>query len=149
MNNIRITRQRGFRKSLSTVTQLTKVVHSFSINNRPQAVVNFLDFSKAFDRVFHPILLLKLSSIFEAIIPLVYLSNRSQYVQINSESSPYVPVTSGVPQSQCLGHFFFFNTFINLQFPIKLFANDCIIYSGIATQEDQLNPNSVLQKIKE
>lgn len=81
---ILITRQRGFTKFLSTVTQLTKVVHSFWINNRPQTDVHFLDFSKPFGRFSHPILLLKLSSIFEAIIPPVYLSNRPQYVQINS-----------------------------------------------------------------
>ena len=70
----------------------------------------FTDFSNAFDRVDHGILLMKLfkNGVGESLINLIkllksYLSNRSQSVKVNSEISDPKPVTSGVPQGSILG----------------------------------------------
>lgn len=60
-NNILASFQHGFRKKLSTTTQLVSVVHDFAnaINKRKQIDAIFLDLSKAFDRVQHYLLLKK------------------------------------------------------------------------------------------
>ena len=47
--------QHGFRRGLSTITQLTSAVNDWSetLQNRSQSDAIFLDFKKAFDRVYH------------------------------------------------------------------------------------------------
>ena len=78
--------QHGFRSGLSTVTQLTEVVHdlAFTINNRGQTDMILLDLSKAFDCVCHSKLLIKLkSAIGEGLLFSwieKFLTNRSQFV---------------------------------------------------------------------
>lgn len=78
--------QHGFRSGLSTVTQLTEVVHdlAFTINNRGQTDMILLDLSKAFDCVCHSKLLIKLkSAIGEGLLFSwieSFLTNRSQSV---------------------------------------------------------------------
>ena len=65
-----------------------------------------LDFSKAFDRVSHGLLINKLRDIgIDALIIKWisnFLSNRYQMVVINGDSSSPLAVTSGVPQGSVL-----------------------------------------------
>ena len=67
----------------------------------------FLDFAKAFDKVPHNRLLLKLSNyeiqgkVYDWIKD--WLTNRHQKVIINGKSSSSQPVLSGVPQDMVLG----------------------------------------------
>ena len=61
-NNILTDAQHGFRQGLSTSTQLSSIVHDWSsvLQKRSQVDVVFLDFQKAFDRVPHHRLCMKL-----------------------------------------------------------------------------------------
>ena len=61
-NNILSTHQHGFRKNLSCTTQLISSIRDWatSLNNRSQTDVLFLDFSRAFDKVSHRKLIIKL-----------------------------------------------------------------------------------------
>lgn len=91
--------QHGFRKGLSTVTQLTELIHplSLSIDLQKQVDLILLDFSKAFDRVSHTKLVRKLECAIGGgqITKRVknYLGNRTQFVEVNHEFSelPQLP----------------------------------------------------------
>ena len=67
----------------------------------------YLDYEKAFDKVDHRILLLKLAryNLPEAIIEWIrsFLSSRGQTVVIDGHNSNPQPVISGVPQGTVLG----------------------------------------------
>jgi retron-type reverse transcriptase len=100
-----------------------------------------LDFSKAFDVVPHNLLLKKFSAM--NLDPKVvhwidmFLSNRTQAVQVGSVLSRKISVTSGVPQGTVLGPALFIG-FINdiaksTDCQIRLFADDCIVYQAIET----------------
>lgn len=101
--------QHGFRKGLSTVTRLVELAHdiSKSIDQQKQVDLIFLDFSKAFDKVSHKKLMSKLEFYLGAgpVITWIknYLSNRSQFVEVNNEiSAPtHVWCTTGLRFSSC------------------------------------------------
>lgn len=152
-------KQHGFRRRLSTVTQLCECAHDFlkCLNDGEQTDAIFLDLSKAFDRVSHVKLLQKLSSLRVDTNVLLwiksYLSNRSQFVEVNGISSGDLSVFSGVPQGSVLGPVLFLiyvNDIaeeIDSSVTVRLFADDCLIYTSIKGQEDHLRLNTALRKI--
>ena len=101
--------QRGFREGRSCETQLVELVRDLADNMQggSQTDVLGMDFSKAFDKVEHQRLLLKLDHYgvrgktnhwIEA-----FLSNRTQRVVLKSDHSYGTHVKSGLPQGSVLG----------------------------------------------
>ena len=144
--NILIDQQHGFRARRSCESQLLQTVHDLALglDQKIQYDVGILDFSKAFDKVSHNKLLGKLQyygingkthSWLEN-----FLTNRKQKVVIDGETSEVIDVTSGVPQGTVLGPILF-NIYINdiaenITSQVRLFADDCLLYYPIKTEED-------------
>ena len=137
--------QHGFLSGRSTSTQLVEFIENIgnTLDNSGQTDIIYLDFSKAFDSVSHPLLLRKLRRFgisgnmlkwFES-----YLAKRVQRVVVNGGTSKWLPVYSGVPQGSILGPLLF-NMFIN-DMPdvvnisnVVLYADDTKCYNTIASE---------------
>jgi len=102
--------QFGFRQSSSTILAVSKLYDTLinNIDNDLYTCCLFLDLSKAFDTVYHSILLNKLHNYFGVRgiahdLFLSYLNNRFQYTKRANSKSSLIKVTCGVPQGSCLG----------------------------------------------
>lgn len=151
--------QHGFRRNFSCETQLALFLHDLHtyLDSNCQTDAIFLDFAKAFDKVPHRRLLLKLSRL--GLDPDVlkwiqeFLTNRSQSVLVNNQSSNCLPVSSGVPQGSVLGPLLFL-IYINdlplhVTCQIRMFADDCVIYQPVTNISDQINLQENLNRIQE
>ena len=102
-------RQFGFRARHSTSDALTYVSQCLanSLNNREEARVVCLHISRAFDRVWHPGLLEKISALgFTGTLHAWltdYLKDRSLKVVLNGRESGVKRINAGVPQGSILG----------------------------------------------
>ena len=104
-----------------------------AVNRGKSVDLVLLDFAKAFDKVSHEKLLLKLEAygIDNILVKWVrgFLSGRRQRVVIGDNSSEWVEVISSVPQGSVLGPLLF-TIFINdlpenIKIQCKIYADDC------------------------
>lgn len=105
-----------------------------------------MDFSKAFNKVFHKELLFKLTNYdidkFTLRCIQDFLSNRQQCVALEGVKSKYIHVTSGVPQGSVLGPILF-SAFINdlsncINSKVRLFADDKVLYLVVKSMDNRV-----------
>ena len=145
-HNILTDEQHGFRKRRSCESQLINTIHDLAkgLNSRQQIDAVLLDFSKAFDKVPHHRLAVKLhhygvrGKTLEWIRS--FLADRTQQVVVDGETSKPANVSSGVPQGTVLGPLLFL-VYINdlpsrVSSTSRLFADDCLLYRTINTEAD-------------
>ncbi len=123
--------------------QLLHVYRNILDSVAPEKEVDiiYLDLSKAFDKVPHNLLLLKLNSygISGSLLSWFssYLTERYQRVVFDGVYSDWLPITSGVPQGSVLGPLPFLIyvndllSYTNSQSTIALFADDSKLYRPI------------------
>ncbi|XP_072048795.1 uncharacterized protein [Amphiura filiformis] len=116
-----------------------------SLDERGQTDLILLDFEKAFDKVSRHRLLMKAEyygirgTTLEWISD--FLTNRTQQVMVDGQFSTEVEVTSGVPKAAGpLLFVIFINDLLACikNSSVRLFADDCILYTRITSHEDSL-----------
>jgi hypothetical protein len=139
-NNLLDPLQSGFRKKHSAISALIKITDDLrrSIDNRKLSILVLLDYSKAFDRVNHRLLLIKLKKLgfSDSVILWLqsYLCDRLQRVfKDDSFVSDWTAVTAGVPQGSVLGPLLFILYLHDISTVLKychyhLYADDTQIY---------------------
>ena len=145
-NNLLYKYQSGFLPDHSTVFQLIDIFHNIyqAFDNNMFSCIVFCDVSKAFDRVWHKGLLIKLrqNGIEGKLLEWLnsYLSQRKQKVGLKSCFSCLKSIFAGVPQGSVLGHLLFL-VYINdiaehLLSLTRLFADDSSLFYSAAHIDD-------------
>lgn len=149
--------QHGFRKGCSAMTNLLQLTSSINCGfNKGQTTdVVYTDFSKAFDKVNHNLLLRKLYLMGFTHNCLCWLESylvcRKQSVRLNNSTSKSIIVNSGVPQGSHLGPILF-SLFIN-DLPnvieccnVLMYADDVKIFLSYNESSDMFNLQQDLNK---
>ncbi len=145
--------QHGFLSKRSVTSQLLGCQNDWTNAQRDCTCVDvlYLDYSKAFDSVSHPKLLLKLEcyGITGKLLDWIrsFLANRSQRVTINGKFSCFSCVISGVPQGSVIGpllFLLFINDIVDMLIPcgvtVKLFADDLKMYVPVSRDPNVISP---------
>lgn len=153
-----ITQQHGFLDKRSIETNLCEyldyITNAMDGNYQVDAI--YTDYSKAFDKISHSILLKKIEhfGIHGDLLRWLtsYLRDRTQAVTVKGFTSTFVPITSGVPQGSHLGPLLF-NVFINdvincfSHSNILLYADDTKIFTVIKSEIDSLKLQEDLDRL--
>ena len=136
--NIICQEQHSFRKNRGCESQLIGLVDQLahSLEKGLETDILVMDFAKAFDKVSHSLLTIKLrhygiTGEMNAWIQ-GFLSGRRQAVVVDGATSGFVDVESGVPQGSVLGPFLFLLCINDLPRDLtataRLFADDTLEY---------------------
>ena len=157
-NNLLYKYQSGFLPGHSTVHHLIEIIHHtcLALENYETSCHIFCDISKAFDRVWHRGLILKLEKygITGNLLTWFqnYLTMRNQMVFVNGVYSSKKFISAGVPQGSVLGPLLFL-IYINdisddLTGMARLFADDTsLCFSSASMAEIEFVLNNNLEKI--
>ena len=151
LHNILSDQQHGFRKKKkkkrSCESQLILTIQDLasSLDDGEQIDAVQLDFNKAFDKVPHQRLLLKLQhyGLRGQLLSWIesFLTGRSQKVLVEGKSSSSVPVVSGVAQGSVLGPMLLLLYINDLPEKVlsttRLFADDSLLYRRIKTEKNR------------
>ena len=149
-NNLFNHNQHGFRSNRSCSTQLITHVNNILTNaiNQQDTDCIYVDYSKAFDKIDHDILLSKLNyyGLSNKYLHWIknFLNDRVQTVYLNNHFSYPTPVLSGVPQGSVLGPLLFIIYINDLPEVIShaqvlTFADDTKLVSQISNSNDVYN----------
>ena len=137
-NNLLTSLQSGFIPGDSTVNKLTYLYNTFcqALDVGKEVCVVFCEISKAFDRVWHAGLLLKLEAAGVTGEVLTwfksYLSYRKQRVVLPGAVSDWLFLNAGFPQGSILGPLLFLlyinDIVLNIGSNIRLFADDTSLF---------------------
>lgn len=161
-NKLINTSQHGFTKNRSCQTNLLEFMDFITkcIDQGDPVDVIYLDFSKAFDKISHSKLALKLKAhgIRGKLLSWItdWLTNRSQWVCVNGSNSKETEVGSGVPQGSVLGPLLFVIFINDLDDCVKLiidlikkFADDTKAGKCIKNQKNTQELQDGLNKLYE
>ena len=159
-NNILCPNQHGFRSGRSCLTQMLSHFDDvfLGLMNNADTDAIYLDYAKAFDKVDHKLLLVKLKvyGFNDSLIKWIesFLTNRTQTVVIEGHQSLRALIRSGVPQGTVLGPILFILFINDLEKCIKhstsrFFADDTRISKQITSVQNvaelQEDLNSVIE----
>ena len=158
-NNLLTPFQHCFRSKHNCETQLISFTQEIfdNLEKGKQTDLIVMDFSKAFDKVDHNLLIYKLMKlgINKPVTSWIssFLKDRTQSVVVEGTHSSTLPVMSGVPQGSVLGPCLFL-CFINdmpdaVKCRIRLFADDTVIYLTIDSNHDSENLQNDLAKLEQ
>jgi len=142
--------QFGNIKNCSTTHALIHLIHHWLAElDNPGSIIRccMIDFSKAFDRIDHNILLHKLQLLNTPPILLNwcadFLHDRYLHVKLGQHKSSWRSIHAGVPQGTKLGPLFFLVMTNDLQttLPLYKYVDDCTVYEIISSSSH----NSMLQ----
>ena len=146
-NNLISNSQHGFRAGRSPQTNLIEFMNVTTkwLDDEERFDVIYLDFSKAFDKVCHSRLMVKLEEVGVTGKVLDWLGDwlkgRKQRVKVEDDFSEWMEVVSGVVQGSVLGGILF-DLFIDdideaaVGATVKKFADDTKIAKRVETEED-------------
>ena len=129
--------------SLTNLLEYTEIISKWVDDGSPVDVI-YLDFQKAFDKVPHQRLLIKLKSHGMGVNIVTWIQNwltdRRQRVSVEGEKSAWTAVHSGVPQGSVLGPLLFL-VYINdledgVASNILKFADDTNIFRRVQTRQE-------------